>query len=334
MIEPSDFFLVNKKFLKVTASEGSDAALLKWSSYVESRLRHLVVRVEQVNGIQYAIPWHESFPVPKKKEEGEADESDAKNDTVYFIALLINLQPQPGEKEKTLDLSRPVTEWKRIVEGWVEKSPNSVVSVEYMDVRKMKDFTFPNGQKPTVRRKTKKRKRVISSETNVSKKGKEGTKEEESKKEEGKEEEKKGETKEEEKGEEEAAQMEEGAPPLSSAQNGVHPSVKKEENGNALESTPSSQMRDSKDEEMIDAEGEKRKGEERKEGDLGRGEEINYSPPSPKRARLASPQGVEQQKTAVSDLELFDNTGGGGGSEVRSHGSQRQVKKISLSLKN
>ena len=319
MIEPSDFFLVHKKFLKIIASDTSDAALLKWSSYIESRLRHLVVLVEQVNGVQYSIPWHESFVVPKKKEEGEADESDAKNDTVYFISLHIDMQNQPGDKEKTLDLSDPVKEWKIYVEGWVEKSPTSTVGVEYIDVRKMKDFSFPNGQKPLVRNSTRKRKRNRTRGTEACKselkEGKETAKQAQ------KEEVKIQDTKKTNPAESEH-QSEKIADASSESQNSIHQTTHNEVNEDRFVEHNSNPIHPNKTEVQVEDTVKFEDSNSQKQNDQ---ESLRLSSHL-QGATLSSPHKVEG---VLNDFELFDDNG-----DIQSQDSQRQVKKISISLKN
>ncbi len=178
LIESSDFFLRYRKFLKITVGGDTNEELRKWAAYIESRIRFFVTRLETVDGVQFAIPWHNSFSVMAKKEENDpkAEENDPKaekspdlNDVVYFIALVLDLQNQAGKNEKKLpiqklNISSPISEWTSQVGYWGEKLDSSTVSIDYIDVRKMKDFVFPNGQKPMVRvlqdpTKMKKRKR-------------------------------------------------------------------------------------------------------------------------------------------------------------------------------
>lgn len=152
LTESSDFFQRYRRFLKVSVrvSSNKNAKNDPWSAYIESRIRFLVNALEVVQGIEYAIPWHEPFY-----------ETDC---TFFFVALVICVEHKKGSSlpsNKNLDVTTPVQEWIANVTRWNEKPVESSIAVDYIDVCKMKnDFVFPNGQKPTIQ-KTRKRKRNI-----------------------------------------------------------------------------------------------------------------------------------------------------------------------------
>ena len=177
MFAPSEFFQQHKKFIKVTASAHSAQDLLKWGAYTESKLRLLVKKLEFVLGVTYAIPWHEgcSLPIekvimektPNELKSGEEKEEEKAPETIevevhrtaYFVALVVeNIPPIPGEKKKKLDLSKPASDWLHMTNNWPGRASTMSIGFEYVDVTKKKDFVFPNGQKPAVEKK-KKRKR-------------------------------------------------------------------------------------------------------------------------------------------------------------------------------
>jgi poly(A) polymerase len=161
LTESSDFFLRYRRFLKVSvgfsqdnndpcASDGASGAR-KWSAYIESRIRFLVNALEVVDGIEFAIPWHEPFY--------------EKDCTLFFIALVVIWKPNGSshQSNKSLDVTTPVQEWIAHVTRWNEKPAESFIAVDYIDVCKMEnDFVFPNGQRPTIQ-KTRKRKRNTKS---------------------------------------------------------------------------------------------------------------------------------------------------------------------------
>ncbi|ORY48913.1 Poly(A) polymerase [Rhizoclosmatium globosum] len=86
LMEKSSFFGDYKYYLQIIASSNSEDRQLKWSGWVESRLRHLVMKLESSQGIELAHPYIKSFPrVTKCKNDAEG------------IAVAQGIYPQPAE---------------------------------------------------------------------------------------------------------------------------------------------------------------------------------------------------------------------------------------------
>lgn len=160
LMEPSDFFYRYKKFLQIVVSTEpyetdctrTKPNVRKWSGYVESRIRLLVTSLELVDGIQFAIPWHESMTIPRHESITDLNNQLQCCETIhYFIALVFDnkesLQP------RSLDLSDVTNNWLSCIMAWNEKDPECTVLLKYIDNKKTKDFVFPNGQKLSRKRK-------------------------------------------------------------------------------------------------------------------------------------------------------------------------------------
>ncbi|KAJ3030190.1 UNVERIFIED_CONTAM: polynucleotide adenylyltransferase [Siphonaria sp. JEL0065] len=72
LMEKSDFFGDYKYYLQIIASSDTEERQLKWSGWVESRLRQLVMKLESSQGILLAHPYIKSFQrVTKCKNDEE-----------------------------------------------------------------------------------------------------------------------------------------------------------------------------------------------------------------------------------------------------------------------
>ncbi|KAI9329578.1 Poly(A) polymerase central domain-containing protein [Zopfochytrium polystomum] len=134
LFEKEDFFHTYKYYLQVIASSDSEERQLRWSGLVESRLRQLVGRLENVEHLKLAHPYIRSFGKIAKcisDEEGidaahgkfpPEDRDGPFTKTVHTTTFYIGLQiapKDPSSKEpRKLDITWPTNDFVNMVKSW------------------------------------------------------------------------------------------------------------------------------------------------------------------------------------------------------------------------
>ncbi|KAF9171586.1 polynucleotide adenylyltransferase [Mortierella sp. AD011] len=136
-----DFFSRYRHYLQVIASSDSEERHLRWSGFVESRIRHLVTKLERVENLILAHPYIKgfskviSYKTAAEKEDAAhgivhtspADQSDQASDSaetqtmytsIYYIGLCIPAREAGSTGHRKLDLFRPKEEFTEIVKSW------------------------------------------------------------------------------------------------------------------------------------------------------------------------------------------------------------------------
>lgn len=140
-----EFFHDHKFYLCVVASSVSTPEEhLKWCGFVESRLRHLVLKLEVTDGVQLARPYVKDFTdryllqgtssklvvdaagcaegevllrsLPKP--EHDADEKSQIHVTRLYVGLDIKIASNYGDGPKKLDIQYPCADFFGICKGW------------------------------------------------------------------------------------------------------------------------------------------------------------------------------------------------------------------------
>jgi poly(A) polymerase len=158
LFEKDDFFYRYKNYLCIVASADSEEVHLKWSSFVESRLRQLVMRLEEVDGIAIAHPFIKYFERTTKCYT-EQDVTNATNGTfenqvsesteepiktvytaLFFIGLRIQAVDQVTNGTRKLDLAGPNNAFQTIAKAWDQYNEAKMGIV----VRNLKQSMIPS----------------------------------------------------------------------------------------------------------------------------------------------------------------------------------------------
>jgi poly(A) polymerase Pap1 len=104
--------------------------------WIESRLRFLVLNLEQTPNMQYAIPYPSGFQLEIKtissvNEEGQ-ETSKNEHGSCFFIGLQLNIQKSSQGGPKTIDLTPAVTDFTQAVKEWPPKSPSMDIRIKYV----------------------------------------------------------------------------------------------------------------------------------------------------------------------------------------------------------
>ncbi|KAF9925118.1 polynucleotide adenylyltransferase [Linnemannia zychae] len=136
-----DFFTRYRHYLQVIASSDSEERHLTWSGLVESRIRHLVAKLERIDNLVLAHPYIKGtskvikYKTAAEKEDAahgiinaQAQEAaEASTDpseyqtmyiSIYYIGLHIPAREEGSKVHRKLDLYRPKEEFTEIVKSW------------------------------------------------------------------------------------------------------------------------------------------------------------------------------------------------------------------------
>ncbi|KAG0235721.1 polynucleotide adenylyltransferase [Actinomortierella wolfii] len=142
-----DFFSRYRHYLQIIASSDTEEKHLKWYGLVESRLRHLVMKLERVENLSLAHPYPKGFSrvvpyrtiqekedaahgivrPPPVKVPGEPDDAiKTIYTTTFYIGLCIPAREAGSTTHRKLDLFRPKEEFVAMVKDWDKFDPQSM----------------------------------------------------------------------------------------------------------------------------------------------------------------------------------------------------------------
>ncbi|KAF9432642.1 polynucleotide adenylyltransferase [Entomortierella beljakovae] len=143
-----DFFSRYKHYLQVIASSDSEEQHLRWSGFVESRIRHLVTKLERVENLVLAHPYIKGFSrITNYKTAAERDdaahgifhnspeqanstsegpETKSIHTSIYYIGLCISAREAGSTGHRKMDLYRPKEDFTEIVKSWDKYDENSM----------------------------------------------------------------------------------------------------------------------------------------------------------------------------------------------------------------
>ncbi|RLV95280.1 Poly [Spathaspora sp. JA1] len=166
LLKRHEFFYKYKFYLCiVAASTSSDEEHLKWSGLVESKLRHLVLKLEITDGIELAHPYvkefsdsyvlddksyidvinsygtlqGESFLVSLQKASPNDKEKKRVHLTKFFVGLELKLT-KPTEGVKKLDIQYPCSEFYSLCKN----STTYNDQINFIQIKNVKLFDLPN----------------------------------------------------------------------------------------------------------------------------------------------------------------------------------------------
>ncbi|KAJ1655795.1 polynucleotide adenylyltransferase [Dispira simplex] len=194
LFEKSRFFHQYKYYLQVVASSDSEEKQLKWAGMVESRLRHLVGRLEAVYDITIAHPYVKCFhrnitctdpeeaervkqgifsakskplnstDAPSPQQQGETNNGGNASPTytIYTSTMYIGLgvRPKPANYPgpRKLDIVTPTADFIRIVHSWPDYDEASMgIAVRNVKSSDLPDEVFEGEPRPTSLKRTKPR---------------------------------------------------------------------------------------------------------------------------------------------------------------------------------
>jgi poly(A) polymerase len=153
LFENLNFFQLYNTYLQIVCYAES-ANQKKWSPYVESRLRMIIPKIEQTQGLEYAHPYTISFDYTEEEN----------NCTAFFIGLKFQKTKIPSNQ---VDLTIAVVDFKKQVEDWPNKTPDMKISIKCVKQSSLPDFVFEGGVRPPVKKVRRTKPKVEESVTEV-----------------------------------------------------------------------------------------------------------------------------------------------------------------------
>lgn len=159
----SDFFTRHRFFFQLVATSESEEHHRTWSGFVESRVRHLVTKLECEPNIASAPPFPESFEqviaassvdeALKHHKHGEVLEpADDRTRTFYTVAFYIALVIAPFDPShrgpRRLILDRPVADFKLMISGWDKLTPDMLLHIRDIKRDFLPDYVFEGQTRP------------------------------------------------------------------------------------------------------------------------------------------------------------------------------------------
>jgi poly(A) polymerase len=138
LFEKCDFFNMYKAYVQIELVAEKEDEHRKWyelfhkrtqscrEGWVESRLRFLILNLEQTPNLQHAHPHPKFFPC-HVTDENKAIVSCC---SCFFMGLILNL---PATGPKTVDLTPAVSDFTAAVKEWAPKTPSMDIHVRYLN---------------------------------------------------------------------------------------------------------------------------------------------------------------------------------------------------------
>ena len=157
LCEPTDFFTAYKSYIKIEISADEQADFNWWSGAVISKIKGLIIALENVPYIN-STP---IFPNPFNRKEGDSFYG------TLFIAVVSEKLPE-GEK---IQLTAPVKKFLEEAYKIKDRPRTSTIDTKIIKFKDMPDYVFPGGVKP--KKKHNKNKKKSKSEKSKDSKKKE-----------------------------------------------------------------------------------------------------------------------------------------------------------------
>jgi len=141
LFEKTDFFERYKAYVQVDVSAASEHEHRLWEGWVESKLRFLIMNLEQTPNVKFAHPFPSSF-------ENHVVEQDkiANYISSFFMGLTLNFTNTSGPK--TVDLTPAVSDFTTAVKEWTVRTPSMEIKVKYLRRSDLPLYVFEGGQRP------------------------------------------------------------------------------------------------------------------------------------------------------------------------------------------
>ncbi|XP_068642416.1 nuclear poly(A) polymerase 1-like [Aristolochia californica] len=138
LFEPYPFFEAYKNYLQIDITAENDYDLRKWKGWVESRLRHLTLKIER-----HTFGMLQCHPHP-------SDFSDKSRH--FHCCFFMGLQRKKGvpvNEGEQFDIRTTVEEFKNNVYNPISWRPGMEIQVSHVKRRNIPAFVFPGGVRPS-----------------------------------------------------------------------------------------------------------------------------------------------------------------------------------------
>lgn len=174
LFDQHDFFSKYRYYLQITASSATPEVQLKWAGTVESKIRHLVAKLELVDMVQLVHPFIKGIdriffclndeegrqitsggtisPAvgARTEEDIEGKEGASKVYTTnWFLGMQVETKPKGASGNRRLDLSYPTSEFAKLVRSWDKFEAETMgIVVRYQKAAQLPDYVYEGLEKP------------------------------------------------------------------------------------------------------------------------------------------------------------------------------------------
>ncbi|KAJ7495537.1 Poly(A) polymerase central domain-containing protein [Mycena latifolia] len=166
-----DFFHKYRNYIQVIALSRDPQAQIKWAGTVESRMRHLITKLEFVDNLRLAHPFVKGFArVVRCASEDEAasvlqgqapaspdaegatggDANDAPHKvyfTAFFVGLAVKPKESPDAPPRRLDVSFSIAEFVKLVKGESFDPATKGLALKHIRSTALPDYVFDPGER-------------------------------------------------------------------------------------------------------------------------------------------------------------------------------------------
>ncbi|KAG9304179.1 hypothetical protein G9A89_019741 [Geosiphon pyriformis] len=198
-----DFFQRYRYYLQIIASSDSPERQLKWSGMVESRIRHLITKLEVVDNLGLAHPFvngfekthqfrsdqersniaHGNYNTNTINEGNIIDQTDQNVQymytTTFYVGLFIEPRAIDAPGPRQVNIAWPITEFTKMVQSWDKYDDLTMaIVVKYVKRSQLPVDVFEDVEKRLIRRKSPKaigKNKLVSTKTEQSNKKRRGS---------------------------------------------------------------------------------------------------------------------------------------------------------------
>ncbi|KYQ91138.1 poly(A) polymerase [Tieghemostelium lacteum] len=131
LFEKSDFFTRFRFYLQIDAISANDEEHIKWEGWIESKLRFLILNLEQTPNMKNAFPYPKCF----ENKVSQTVPTGFKCSS-FFMGLAFNFT---GEN-KSVDLTKAVTEFTAMIKATDTKTPTMDMKIHYIKKKSLPVF--------------------------------------------------------------------------------------------------------------------------------------------------------------------------------------------------
>ncbi|KAJ7926745.1 Poly(A) polymerase central domain-containing protein [Mycena leptocephala] len=167
-----DFFHRYRNYIQVIALTQDPQQQIKWAGTVESRMRHLIMKLEFVDNLRLAHPFVKGFDrvvrctsaeealavlqgQPPSSPDAEGTEGDTASDLaphkVYLTAFFVGLAVRPKEPgdvgPRRLDVSYSISEFVKMVKGETFDEATMGITLKHIRSTALPDYVFDPGER-------------------------------------------------------------------------------------------------------------------------------------------------------------------------------------------
>ncbi|KAK9851867.1 hypothetical protein WJX84_010419, partial [Apatococcus fuscideae] len=131
--EPATFFHEYRNYLQIDVSANNEEDFSAWEGWVQSRLRHLVLKTETIVAIR---AWPAKFKNPSQP--------GGPCRCFFYMGLRKHQAPTAGQ----VNLSRPVNEWRQLVANYEQRKEGMEIAVRHTRQFDLPGHCFPGEVNP------------------------------------------------------------------------------------------------------------------------------------------------------------------------------------------